>query len=77
MEITLYKGLDAAIKYLNVIKKDSVEQYNLTSDEYNSFGYDLLRIQHSSDAIRWFQLFENIFSFKYFRFNRYRRFILQ
>jgi CubicO group peptidase (beta-lactamase class C family) len=61
MEITLYKGLDAAIKYLNIIKKDSVEQYSLTSDEYNSFGYDLLRIQHSSDAIRWFQLFENIF----------------
>jgi tetratricopeptide (TPR) repeat protein len=61
MEITIHKNLDAAISFLNIIKKDSTEVYNLTSDEFNSFGYDLLKIQHSADAIRWFQLFENEF----------------
>ena len=61
MEITLHKNLDAAIDFLDVIKKDSASVYNLTSGEFNSFGYDLLRIQHSNDAIRWFKLFENEF----------------
>jgi CubicO group peptidase (beta-lactamase class C family) len=61
MEITLHKNIDSAIKFLNTIKKDSSEEYDLTSDEYDLFGYDLLRIQHGSDAIRWFQLFENDF----------------
>jgi CubicO group peptidase (beta-lactamase class C family) len=61
MEITIHKSLDAAISFYNVIKKDSAGVYNLTSDEFNSFGYDLLKIQHSNDAVRWFQFFENEF----------------
>jgi CubicO group peptidase (beta-lactamase class C family) len=61
MEITLHKNLDSAINLLYKIEKDSSEVYNLTSDEYDSFGYDLLRIDHGSDAIRWFQLFGNKF----------------
>jgi len=61
MEITLHKNLDAAISFLNVIKKDSARVYNLTSDEFNYFGYDLLRIQHNEDAIKWFKLFGNEF----------------
>jgi len=61
MDLTIHKGLDAAISFLNIIKKDSAAAYNLTSDEFNTFGYDLLRIQHNADAIKWFKLFENEF----------------
>jgi serine beta-lactamase-like protein LACTB len=61
MEITLNKNLDAAISYYDFIRKDSTAEYNMTSNELNTFGYDLLRIQHTNDAVRWFQLFENEF----------------
>ena len=61
MDLTIRKNLDAAIGFYNLIKRDSVGVYNLTSDEFNSFGYDLLKIQHSNDAVKWFQFFENEF----------------
>jgi CubicO group peptidase (beta-lactamase class C family) len=61
MEITLRTNLDVAISYYKIIKIDSSNVYDLSSNEFNLFGYDLLRINRSKDAIKWFSLFENEF----------------
>ncbi len=57
MEIILQKGIDAAIEYSLVLKRDSSKFYNLSSREYDMFGYDLLKIKKHYAAVKWFRFF--------------------
>ncbi len=57
MEITLNKNLDSAISFYKIIKSDSSNFYNISANEFDSFGYDLLRTYQISNAVRWFRFF--------------------
>ncbi len=57
MEITRQKSLDSAISFYRSIKTDSSIQYNLSSNEFDLFGYDLLKLKWNLDAIKWFKFF--------------------
>ncbi|MCL5028813.1 MAG: beta-lactamase family protein [Bacteroidetes bacterium] len=61
MEITINRNLDSAITYYKLIKVDSSNLYNISSSEFDLFGYDLLRIAHYSFAIKWFKFFTTEF----------------
>ncbi len=57
MEITLNKNLDSAISFYKIVKIDSSNIYNISSNEFDLFGYDLLKTSQISNAIRWFRYF--------------------
>jgi CubicO group peptidase (beta-lactamase class C family) len=57
MDLTLHSSIDSALKQYDVIKKDSSYFYDLSANELNNFGYDLLKIKKHSEAIKWFKKF--------------------
>ena len=57
MEITLQKNLDSAIAACRSIMKEFPNRFNTSSNEFNLFGYDLLRIKRNYDSVRWFRFF--------------------
>ena len=61
MDITLRKNLDSAIAECIIIKSDSSNRIDMSTSEFNLFGYDLLSIKRNYDAIRWFNFFTTQF----------------
>jgi|GEM_PF-380896 len=61
MNITLSKNLDSAIAECAIIKRDTSNRIDMSSSEFNLFGYDLLSIKRNYDAIRWFNFFTTQF----------------
>ena len=61
MEITLRTNIDSAISFYKIIKSDSASVYNLSANEFDLFGYDLLKIKRKNDALKWFKFFMNEF----------------
>ena len=61
MELTLRTGIDSATNYYTAIKTDSANVYDLSTNEINTFGYDLLRIKKDDEGIKWFRLFAEDF----------------
>ncbi len=57
MEITLRTNLDSAITHYKKIKSEFSSSYDLSSNEFDLFGYDLLLIKRNADAIKWFDFF--------------------
>ncbi len=61
MDITLEKNLDSAISEYKLISNDSSKRIDLSPEEFNHFGYDLLSIKRNYDAIKWFGFFSTEF----------------
>lgn len=61
MEIVLKNGLDSAITKYKEIDEDSSDFYDVSLNEVSLFGYDLLGIKKTYDAIRYFKFVINEF----------------
>lgn len=61
METVLKSGLDSAIVKYHRIAEDSSDYYDISPDEISLFGYDLIGIKRTFDAIRYFKHMVNEF----------------
>jgi CubicO group peptidase (beta-lactamase class C family) len=59
MEIELNSGLDSAISKYKQIAQDSSDYYDVSLEEMALFGYDLLSIKRTYDAVRYFKFMVN------------------
>ncbi|RPI68469.1 MAG: serine hydrolase [Ignavibacteriales bacterium] len=50
-------GIDSALAIYQIIKKDTVNDFNTSKEELLLFGYDLLGIEKYYEAIKFFRLF--------------------
>ncbi len=56
MAVFLSSGIDSALSKFREIWQDSSEKYDVSLKEISVFGYDLLGINKTSDAIKYFRL---------------------
>lgn len=61
MNVFLKSGIDSSLIFYNIIKKDSTNFYQVSIDELNYFGQDLIAIYKFSDAIRYYKFVLNDF----------------
>jgi len=50
------QGIEAAVSQYQDLKKNKSEQYNFSKWELNSLGYDLIKLEKTTEAIEIFKL---------------------
>ncbi len=55
LNITLKSGLDSALTVYKNIRTDSSTVYSLNNGEIKLLGYDLIRIKHTAEAIKFYK----------------------
>lgn len=61
LSVFLSSNVDSALTVYGIIERDSAEYYNISFNELNLFGNDLIKINRLPDAIRYYRLLTRLF----------------